>query len=330
VTSYAASGVRGLNRRQALRAAAAGAACAVAPVVRAERDAPPIIDTHQHLWDLNRFRLPWLKDAGEVLNRTYTTEDYLKAAAGLNVVRAVYVEVDVEPAQRERETEYVIDLCRRKVGPTVAAVVGGATEQETFPQSVSRHKDGPYVKGVRSSFDAGLAAGEVFVKNLRALGAMGMSFDINSSGSGLERAAAVAEQCPDTVFVVDHCGNIGAEAFRRAGAPAGSAERRNPWQRAMTALAGRQNVVCKISGVMEAARTGLAGEEEYAAVINHCLEWFGPDRVIFASNWPVVNRAGSFGAWVKLLRSVTAGRPAADVRKLFSDNAIRHYRLGAD
>jgi L-fuconolactonase len=329
VTGDAASGVRGPNRRQVLRAAAAGAACAAAPVVRAEQDTPPIIDTHQHLWDLNRFRLPWLKDAGEVLNRTYTTDDYLKAAAGLNVVRAVYMEVDVEPAQREREAEYVIDLCRRKIGPTVAAVIGGAAGQETFPQFVSRHKDSPYVKGVRSSFDAGLTAGDVFVKNLRALGAMGMSFDINSGGAGLERAAVVAEQCPETVFVVDHCGNIGAEAFRRTGAPAGSAERRNQWERAIAALADRPNVVCKISGVMEAARAGLAGDDEYAAVINHCVEWFGPDRVIFASNWPVVNRAGSFGAWVKLLRSVTAGRPAADVRKLFRDNAIRHYRLGA-
>ena len=94
----------------------------------------------------------------------------------------------------------------------------------------------------------------------------------------------------------------------------------------MARLAENRNVVCKISGVMEAA-SGLAGEAEYAAVINHCLESFGPDRVMFASNWPVVNLGGTFATWVALLRSVVSTRPAALVRKLFSDNAIEFYRL---
>ena len=94
----------------------------------------------------------------------------------------------------------------------------------------------------------------------------------------------------------------------------------------MTALAEHDHVVCKISGVIEAAR-GQAGDEEYAAVIHSCLDRFGPDRVMFASNWPVINLAGSFASWVALLRSVVSARPAGVVRKLFSDNAIEFYRL---
>lgn len=154
-------------------------------------------------------------------------------------------------------------------------------------------KDSPYVKGVRSSFDAGRAS-QHFVKNLRRLGGLGMCYDVNTGPAGLERAAAIMTQCPDTRFVLDHCGNIDATSFR-AGSPA--RETKAQWHRGISRLAQRKNVVCKISGVMEASR-GAGAADEYAAVINHCLDSFGPDRVMFASNWPVVNRAGSFGRWV--------------------------------
>ena len=84
----------------------------------------PIVDTHQHLWDLSKLRLPWLGSA-ERLNRCYVTEDYLEATRGLNVVKAIYMEVDVDPAQKNAEADYVIDLCRRDDAPTTAAVIGG-------------------------------------------------------------------------------------------------------------------------------------------------------------------------------------------------------------
>ncbi|HUG67159.1 MAG TPA: hypothetical protein VMM76_05385, partial [Pirellulaceae bacterium] len=68
----------------------------------------PIIDTHQHLWDLSKFQPPWLKNAPAVLSQSYVTKDYLEATAGLNVVKAVYMEVDVAPEQQLEEAEHVI------------------------------------------------------------------------------------------------------------------------------------------------------------------------------------------------------------------------------
>ena len=72
----------------------------------------PIVDTHQHLWDLTRFSLPWLKDAPK-LDRSFVMDDYRKATEGLGVVKSVYMEVDVEPSQQPAEAEYVLDLIRR-------------------------------------------------------------------------------------------------------------------------------------------------------------------------------------------------------------------------
>jgi predicted TIM-barrel fold metal-dependent hydrolase len=315
-----------LTRRTFLRHASALAAATAAPsLCRADDAAPPIIDTHQHLWDLQRFRLPWLDGAGGVLNKTHTTDDYAKAAEGLNVVKAVYMEVAVAAEQRAREAESVIDLCRRKVGVTVAAVIAGAPESAEFGQYIAPFQDSPYVKGVRSSFDAGVA-GEHFVKNLRRLGELGLGYDINTGPTGLERAAGVVRECPDTRFVLDHCGNVDASVYRKS-ATGAAAETRGRWERGVSMLAERDRIVCKISGVMEAASSGAAGPDEYAAVVGFCLDRFGPDRVIFASNWPVVNRGGSFARWVEVVRGVTRGRTEIERRKLFHDNAMRFYGL---
>ena len=317
------------TRRAILGYAAAATAAAVLPAraPAADEKPPPIVDTHQHLWDLKRFRLPWLDNAGDVLNRSHTMDDYLAAAKDLNVVRAVYMEVAVEAAQRLDEAEYVVDLCRRKSGPTAAAVIAGAPESPAFDLYISRFKDSPFVKGVRSSFDAG-AGSDPFVRNLRRLGELGMCYEINTGPAGLERAAGVVDQCPDTRFVLDHCGNIDAAVFAKQSARLDATETRRRWERGAATLSERKNVVCKISGVMESATAGAAGPEEYAEVINYCLARFGPDRVMFASNWPVVNRGGTFARWVAVVHEATRGRPESEGRKLFHDNAVRFYGLG--
>jgi arsenate reductase len=103
-----------------------------------------------------------------------------------------------------------------------------------------------------------------------------------------------------------------------------TAESRERW---IAALAEHPNVVCKISGVVEAAAPDKVTADDVAPVINHCLDRFGPDRVIFASNWPVCNRGGSLATWVGVLRGVVAGRNSGFRRKLFHDNAMRLYAL---
>src|SRR5258708_929185 len=128
-----------LNRRELLRRTAAAAMAVSLP--RAALAAPPpprIIDTHQHLLDLDKVRLPWLDRAGPLLKRNYLTADYLKAAEGLNVAKAVYMEVEVAPEQEGAEADYVIGLCERKEGPTVAAVIGGRPETEGFRPYITR------------------------------------------------------------------------------------------------------------------------------------------------------------------------------------------------
>src|SRR5260370_41082693 len=88
----------------------------------------PIVDPHQHLWDLSKFRLLWLSGGGP-LAKDHLMRDYFQATEGLNVVKTVYMEVDIDPAQHVAEAEYVLDLCARQDNPMEGAVIGGAAAE---------------------------------------------------------------------------------------------------------------------------------------------------------------------------------------------------------
>ena len=115
-----------MNRRQFIAtsaAAAATAGCASLNLISNEQ--LPIVDTHQHLWNLHRFKLAWMDEAPPVLKRSFHLGDYLAATKGLNVVKAVYLEVDVIPEQHNDEAKFVTEISKDPRYPTVAGVISG-------------------------------------------------------------------------------------------------------------------------------------------------------------------------------------------------------------
>jgi len=323
-----------INRRTFIRQTAGAAVAAgafggldVSPTPAEEKGGAakplPIVDTHQHLWDLDKFRLQWLEKS-EKLKRNFTTRDYLEATRGLNVVKAVYMEVAVAGDQKLAEAQHVVELCKRTDNPTVAAVIGGLPDDEGFRKYITRFKDSPYVKGVRKGISGkGRCLEKPFVENIRLLGELGMSFDLCMPATKLLVGAKLVDACPDTRFILDHCGNADLKVF-------GSKPPKTPadqWRRDIAALAKRKNVVCKISGIVARATPDKWTPEDLAPIINHCLAVFGPDRVMFGSDWPVCTRAASLRQWVAALKEVVRNRDETQQRKLLHDNAVRFYGL---
>ncbi|NQT16305.1 MAG: amidohydrolase family protein [Planctomycetes bacterium] len=295
----------------------------------------PIVDTHQHLWDLDVVKLGWLKSAGH-LNRNHVTKDYLEATEGLNVVKTVYMEVAVDSDYLVTEAEYVVGLCKRDDNPTAAAVIGGRPGEEGFREYITRFKGSPYVKGVRHIMPGNapdLWSEKQFVEGIQLLGELGMRFDLCMPPARLPDAAKLVDACPETRFVLDHCGNADPVAFmsaerREAARPARAPQHEaDQWRRDLAKLAERERVVCKISGIIARAPKDNWTPDDLAPIINHCLDVFGPDRVIFASDWPVCTRAASLCQWVGALKEIVASRPEGERRKLFHDNAVRFYEL---
>ena len=320
-----------MNRRQFLISSAVSAV-GCAGVTHGGPEQPeslhPIVDTHQHLWDLSKLRLPWLKPGGE-LTRSFTQADYKIATQGLGITKAVYMEVAVAPEQKVSEAEYILDVCADKSNPTCAAVIGGLILDDGFEEYISHFKGNPYIKGVRHALNkpAQLEDGR-FARRLQLLGSLNMSFDLVSPPRLIGQAADLVERCGDTRFILDHCGNADPLAFDRdldwGRKPQHDAEM---WKRGIGTLAERPNVICKISGIIARVPKGRATAKVLAPLVNHCLDTFGPDRVIFASDWPVCTRGASLRVWVNLLREIVRKRSSEEQRKLFWSNANSFYGL---
>jgi predicted TIM-barrel fold metal-dependent hydrolase len=315
-----------LDRRAFLLQAAAATTLAAA----AKEELLTIIDTHQHLWDLKKFNLPWLKKV-EALKRSYTPEDYQAATGELakssltpeaTVVKSVYMEVDVAPEQQQAEADALIELCKEGKTKTVAAIVSGRPASEGFAKYARQFKDSPYIKGIRQVLHvpetpAGYCLEKPFVAGIRLLGELGLSFDLCMRNAELADGAKLIDACPDTRFILDHCGNADVQS-----------KDRTKWKKDMEQIAKRKNVVGKVSGFIASAKKGAWKVEDLAPIVNHTLEVFGPDRVMFGGDWPVCTLAASYREWVDALRTIVKDRGRAEQRKLFHDNAAKFYRLG--
>ncbi len=301
----------------------------------AEENMLPIIDTHQHLWDLQQQEVPWLTGASDLLRRSYVTSDYLAATKGLNVVKTVYMEIDVAPAHHVAEVELVTQLCKSPEHPTVAAVIGGRPASEAFADYAKTMAKNPYVKGVRQvlhgSTPPGYCLSEPFVRSMRLLGELGLSFDLCLRPAELGDAVKLVAQCRDTQFIVDHCGNADVKAFLAAPRRGDAAPSHDPaaWRQAMSQLGQQEHVACKISGIVASVPHSGWGPEDLAPIINHCLDAFGPDRVVFGGDWPVCRVGAELAQWINALKQVVQDRPLSQQQKLLNDNAQRVYRLEA-
>ncbi len=288
-----------------------------------------IIDTHQHLWNTEKFRLAWLAGAPEVLRKSYGPPEYRLATQGLNV-KSVYMEVDVDPAQHIAEADYVSGLAQSGIEQTIAAVVGGRPASPDFVDYVKRLKRSPYIRGVRQVLHvpetpAGTCLNADFVRGVQFLGEHHLSFDLCMRPRELGDAIKLVERCPRTVFILDHCGNADPKAFMKQ-PPKEPWHDVDGWKRDITALGKHSNVVGKISGIVARAPQGWK-TEHLAPIVNHCLDSFGPDRVVFGGDWPVCLLGAPLARWIEALGEIISTRPAADQRKLWSENAVRIYQL---
>jgi predicted TIM-barrel fold metal-dependent hydrolase len=325
------------SRRQFLSTSAAAAiAVALNETVNASANEAaadiPIVDTHQHLWDLSQVQPPWLSGAPKILSQTYGLAEYAKATEGLNVVQAVYMEVDVAPEDQVKEADTLLEICRSKKGPTVAAVISGRPGQETFAPYIRRYAKDKEIKGVRQVLHAETAEKAMclkpqFVASIKLLGELGLSFDLCMRAGELSDGLALAKQCPGTRFIVDHCGNADPSVFLKNAAGDKPTHDPQKWRDDIRALADQENVICKISGIIARAPKGVAFVESLAPIVNHCLDSFGADRVVFGGDWPVCLLGGSYKDWVTTLRQIISSRPIADQKKLLHENARKFYGL---
>lgn len=297
----------------------------------------PIVDSHQHVWDVSQRPQPWLEsdEALAPLRRKFTLAELRPDAKAAGVTRTVVVQTVTEPG----ETPELLALAAADA--LVGAVVGWTdlTAPDVTAQ-VDRLRSlpgGRFLAGIRHPLLTEPAADwlsrPVVRRGLSALAAAGLSFDLVLQPEQLATAAAVAAGLPALTFVLDHLGNVEV-------GPDVDAD----WASAFAALAALPNTVCKLSGILgesDPSRQSGAGpargdRDVPVPSVTHlrpyfdlALEKFGPARLMFGSDWPVCTLTASYATVVAAAAQLIASLSQAEQQAIMAGTASRVYRIGA-
>lgn len=295
----------------------------------------PIVDAHQHFWDLSMDRHPWLCREPPLahfrygdyaaIRRNYLPGDYLADAAGQPVVKSVHMEAEWDPADPLGETDWLMRQHERTGFPH--AIIGQAWfARDDIAAVLARQAQCPLMRSIRQKpaaassperFAPGLPgslADPAFRAGYALLARHGLHFDLQTPWWHLGEAAALARDFPDTLIVLNH---TGLPADRGPDGLAG-------WRAAMEEFAAEANTAVKISGLcVPGERWTPALQRE---VVLATIDIFGAGRCLFASNFPVDSLWATYDEIFDGFRAITADLPAADRRALFHDNAMRIYR----
>lgn len=274
-----------------------------------------IIDSHVHFWDPIHLHYPWLDDL-EPLKQPFLPTDYAQAARGTDIGGLVFVQADCLPEQAMEEVDWVMSLD----APMSALVAYAPLELgEAARPYLDQLETRPLVKGVRrliQSEEADFALRTEFVHGIQLLAEYDFSFDICIRHHQLPAINELVRQCPTVNFVLDHIG--------KPDIAKGDIE---DWRFHMSTLSGFTNVWCKLSGVITEAHWDLWTPDVIKPYLDHVLNVFSIDRVMFGSDWPVVKMAGSFNKWLDALLEVFDSLNEIEKDKLFSENTRQFYRL---
>jgi L-fuconolactonase len=273
-----------------------------------------VVDSHQHFWDLSVRDQPWLRRPGnEPLLKDFTEADLRPLAAAAGVTATIVVQTVIEPG----ETPDLLTLAA--ASDLVAGVVGWvdlqADDVADALAALQARPDGGHLSGIRHPVlvepDPDWLRRPAVHRGLSAVGRAGLCYDIVVPPDVLQAATDAVAACPDVTFVLDHLGNPDID------------ERPDPvWSLAIRRLGEFPNVSCKLSGILgepDVHRLRLYYETVLAA--------FGPDRLMFGSDWPPCTLEAPYEAVVAAARELVADLSAAEQAAILSGSAIRAYRL---
>jgi L-fuconolactonase len=275
-----------------------------------------VIDSHIHLWDPTVLRYPWIESVEE-LARPFLPAD-LHASGG--PPEWVMVQAGAETDDELAELDWIASLASSDpalVGMVVHAPVEVGRAVRDF---VERLAAMPLAVGVRRLIQdegVGFALTPGFVDGVRAVGEVGLPFDICVRAAERTDVAPLVDACPDVSFVLDHLGK-----------PAIADGEWEPWRTQLADLAQRPNLTCKLSG-----STTEAGRDWHESAVRpyvlHVLETFGPKRCMFGSDWPVASLTTDYQRWFDLVSDAVSGCSQAEIDAVFAGTAAQVYRLSA-
>lgn len=288
----------------------------------------PFVETHHHLWELDRFYYDWLAEPGwpghnallgdyKMIRTNWGPGRLFREFYGANVIGSVHVEAAYAGPDPVEETAW-LDQVNRQYGMPNALVVFCDLEKDDAETQLARHLEASALtRGVRIRAHPDDADSTTFRKSYAALGKYGLSYELNASPGKLISGRDVAKAFPHIQVIVGHAGfpiERSSEYFAQ-------------WKSEMSTLAEAENVACKISGFAMVDHDWTI--DSIRPWVMHCIEAFGVDRAMFGTNWPVDVLYATYLEQTDAYRTILAqaGFSREDQEKMLFGNAQKFYRI---
>lgn len=272
------------------------------------------IDAHQHFWIFDPVRDAWITEDMKVLRRNFLPEDLLPDLLNNGFDGCVAVQA----AQTEEETNFLLDLA--KENSFIKAVVGWVDLlNENVEETLENFTTNPILKGIRHIVQAeapGFMGQKSFLQGIKTLSRFDLTYDILIFPPQLEEAIDLVTKFPNQPFVVDHLAKPNYESVM------------NPvWVKGMKALSERENVYCKLSGLVTETKDFLWTADQFVPYIDFLLETFGVQRVMFGSDWPVCLLASTYKETVEIVENFTNQLSDWEQDFIWGQSATDFYKI---
>lgn len=283
-----------------------------------------VIETHFHILNDDEFHLIWLEGIPQLSNMSLE-EDYEAAWRGqerYEVIGSLHVETDTQQQDKDKEAEFFINMVKNPDSFVKGICIFCDMLEGDAKSYLQRFVNEPAVKSVRYVLHnpwqlPGTCLQPKFIENVKALGEMNVMFEGCLRAQELDDFYQLVKQCPDTKFVLEHMGLVDISAWND---PA-KKDYVEKYKKDMADIAALPNVVVKVSGLSS------ADVDVISDAVDYCLDIFGEDRVMYASNFPVCKCNMSLNDWTFAMLDITQKRGREFQDKFFCQNALRIYSL---
>ena len=277
-----------------------------------------LLDTHQHLVYRSVAAYSWAKDIPPLAEDNFTIEDYLKLTEGLGIGGTLFMETGVDDPDYQAEAEYIQTLANNVRNGIKGLIVSIRPEDDSFDAWFDKTLK-MNVAGYRRILHVmpdETSQAQTFRDNVKKIGKAGKPFDICFLPTQLSIAYELAKECDDVNLVLNHCG-----------VPSIAAGEIDQWGKDIKQLSELPNVICKLSGLMAYCAPGTSSQETIQPYVDHVLECFGPNRMVWGSDWPVVNLGKGIQEWISVSRNILNTLSEDEAKLIAHVNAEKIYNV---
>ncbi len=278
-----------------------------------------LLDTHQHLIYRDQASYSWAKDIPALSSSDFTIENYKELTKDYNILGTLFMECAVDDSDYKNESQFINSLMLNSENGIKGLILSIRPEEnKEFDQWLDESQSLGVVgyRRVLHVMPNEFSQQNTFKENVKKIGKAGKPFDLCYHAGQLKVAHELAQSCDEMNLILNHCG-----------VPAIASGEIDEWKKDISALANLEHVTCKLSGLMAYCAPGTSSYETIKPYVDHILDTFGPDKMVWGSDWPVVDLGKGLPEWLSVTINILSGLSSDEASKIANINAKRIYGI---